>query len=64
MSEQVEVYVDNVLATRRKACLCEIGNEQHWIPWRVIDKGSDIKSVGDSGTAYIAPWFAERVGLA
>lgn len=59
----VEVEVDRVIRTTDKAVLCLIEDEEIWLPWSQIDEGSEIESVGDSGTIYIPQWLADEKGL-
>lgn len=64
MADQAEIYVDEVIKTTDRACLCNIDGDEVWIPWSLIDDGSDVYEEGDSGTIYVPVWFAEKEGLA
>jgi site-specific DNA-methyltransferase (adenine-specific) len=61
--EQVAIEVDELLRQTEKAALCLIGDEEVWLPWSQIDKGSEIAKDGDSGTVYIPRWLADDKGL-
>ncbi len=61
--EQVEIYIAKVVKTTDKAALCIVEDEEVWLPWSLIDEGSDIETEGDSGVAYIPEWLAEEKGL-
>ena len=63
MTEQVEIYVNNVVAATDKAALCQIDEEEVWIPWSCIDEGSEIQKKGDKGLMWIPGWLAQEKGL-
>ena len=59
------VYIEDVLAIREteKALLCQIEDEEHWIPKSVIDDDSEVWKDGQEGELVIAEWWAEKNGL-
>jgi hypothetical protein len=61
--EQVEIYVNRLVRQTDKAALCLIDGEEVWLPWSQIDEGSEIERDGDSGSAYIPRWLAEKHNL-
>lgn len=61
--DQVAVMVERVVRTTDHAALCDIGGEEHWLPWSQIDKGSEIEGTGDAGLAYIPRWLADEKGI-
>ena len=54
------VELDNVFVVREseKALLCNIENEEVWIPKSMLLDGSDVGEDGDTGTLVIPRWLA------
>lgn len=61
--DQVEVDVEFVEHVTDRAALCLIDGERFWLPWSLLDSGSEIERVGDSGVAYLPEWFCEKEGI-
>lgn len=58
-TEYVEVEVENKIETDL-AVLFFNGDREFWIPKSVMERWPDL---GESGTALVAEWFAEKEGL-
>lgn len=59
-----KIEVSATLAETKKAILCVIDGNEHWVPWSVMEDGcGDIDKKGDSGNVYIATWWLEKNGL-
>jgi hypothetical protein len=43
--------------------ICEMGGRRFGVPRQLILAGSQVCSVGDSGTLLVPAWFAEEQGL-
>jgi len=59
------IHVERVVrnSDSGKAVLVSIEEKSYWIPWSLIDTGSKIQKVGDSGTAYVQLWFLEKENI-
>ena len=59
--ELVEIYVDIVIKETQRgsekhgAILCEIGDQQVWIPKSALDAASDVRLVGDGNGVIVIP---------
>jgi hypothetical protein len=53
-----------VLKATDKALLCDINDDEIWIPQSQIDDDSEVFQEGDEGTLVISLWIAEQKGLA
>ena len=58
--EQIEFQDVTCIHATEKATLLLIGGLKYWVPWKVIDEGSDIKKAGDKGRVYIEEWFVKQ----
>lgn len=59
MDKYVEIDVETITETDM-AILFHDGDRQFWVPMSVVE---DWPELGESGTALIAEWFAEKEGL-
>jgi hypothetical protein len=53
-----------VIAANKTSMLCEIDNEQVWIPRNQMLEGTDLEFKGDEGMLVIPSWLARQKDLA
>lgn len=59
-----EEYTAECLKETSKALLLKIYGEEYWVPKACIEEdASEVSIEGDTGTVYIARWFAEKEGI-
>lgn len=66
MADVVEIEDVTVKRETTAAILCEIGDEDVWIPKSQVDDSSEVWSMKNRGPGklVIPLWFAEKSGLA
>jgi hypothetical protein len=53
-----------LMAQTEKAAKVKFADgSEHWIPWSIIDDGSDLEKNGDTGTLYLPRWKAEEIDV-
>ena len=52
------------LQETKKAILCSIDGEEHWVPQSVVDDDSMVWQEGQKGKLVVHLWWAKRAGLA
>ena len=62
--EKVRIDDVEILRATDKAVLCQIEDQQVWIPQSQIDDDSEIWKEGDTGTLIVSDWIAKEKKLA
>lgn len=61
-----KVRVEDVYAIKQtdKALLCQVGDDEVWIPQSQIDDDSEVWKEGQEGMLVVSEWIARQKGLA
>ena len=62
--EKVRIDDVEILRATDKAVLCQIEDQQVWIPQSQIDDDSEVWKEGDTGTLIVSDWIAKEKKLA
>lgn len=56
--------VEDVIALHSgdNALLCEVDDEEEWIPYSQIAEDSEVTDEGDEGSLIVSWWLAEKKG--
>jgi hypothetical protein len=59
-AEYVVISDVEIKAVTKKALLCEIEGEEHWLPLSAVSDDCELSRKGDSGQLILAKWLAEK----
>lgn len=62
LSSETETRTVTVIHLTRKAALCDIEGDEHWLPFSVVD-GLEDADKGDTVEVEIPSWFCDKNGI-